>query len=133
MYFGHRGPGSFLPFRTNRHYMQYLLKPFVQGVRQIKKTSLDPVYLFIAPPSFASLRSRLTTRGTESAESVNKRLKTALDEFQYAKSGAHDVVLVNGDGEEELERVYGEFRKVALGEQEGIRGDTLPEFEALDT
>lgn len=40
---------------------------FGQGVKLIKENhpQLDPVFLFISPPSFASLKERLTGRGTE--------------------------------------------------------------------
>ncbi|KAF8638942.1 hypothetical protein AX16_010416 [Volvariella volvacea WC 439] len=92
-----------------------------QGVRQIKATNLNPVYLFISPPSLSHLRRRLEHRGTESQAAVQKRLDTALAEIKYAKQPqAHDVVIVNDD----LERAYGLFKRVALGER--ISGDGLP-------
>ncbi|GLB41973.1 putative guanylate kinase [Lyophyllum shimeji] len=95
-----------------------------QGVRQIKKTNLNPVYLFISPPSMAALRSRLRQRGTETEAAVEKRLATALKEIQYAKEpNVHDIIIVNDD----LDRAYELFKKVALGEQ--IAGDTLPPLD----
>ncbi|THH13042.1 hypothetical protein EW146_g7138 [Bondarzewia mesenterica] len=96
----------------------------VQGVRQIKNTSLNPVYLFVSPPSLATLRSRLVARGTESQAAVDKRMKTALNEISYAKEpGPHDVVIVNDD----LDRAYALFKKVALGEKPA--GDVLPPLD----
>ncbi|KIM45003.1 hypothetical protein M413DRAFT_442959 [Hebeloma cylindrosporum] len=95
-----------------------------QGVRQIKNTNLNPVYLFISPPDMASLRARLQQRGTETESSVQKRLATALKEIEYAKEpNVHDLVIVNDD----LDRAYELFKKVAQGEV--IVGDKLP---ALD-
>ncbi|KAF5316101.1 hypothetical protein D9619_006173 [Psilocybe cf. subviscida] len=92
-----------------------------QGVRQIKKTNLNPVYLFISPPSMTALRDRLKGRGTETEASVQKRLKTALAEVAFAKEpSVHDLVIVNDD----LDRAYELFKKVALGEE--ITGDALP-------
>ncbi|KZT27723.1 guanylate kinase [Neolentinus lepideus HHB14362 ss-1] len=92
-----------------------------QGVRQIKNTALNPVYAFISPPSLTALRKRLQGRGTETEASVQKRLATALKEIEYAKQpGSHDVVIVNDD----LERAYGVFKQLALGEK--IEGDALP-------
>ncbi|KAI0047237.1 guanylate kinase [Auriscalpium vulgare] len=92
-----------------------------QGVRQIKQTDLNPVYLFISPPSLAALRERLTSRGTETEVAVEKRLGTALVEIEYAKEpGVHDLVIVNDD----LDRAYELFKKVALGEH--VEGDSLP-------
>ena len=94
-----------------------------QGVRQVKKTDLNPVYLFISPPSMTALRNRLQGRGTESNEAVTKRLAMAEKEVDFAKEGAHDVVIVNDD----LDRAYELFKKVALGEQ--ITGDKLPPLD----
>ncbi|KAF7308726.1 Guanylate kinase-like domain-containing protein [Mycena chlorophos] len=95
-----------------------------QGVRQIKASTLDPVYLFISPPSLAALRARLQGRGTETDASVQKRLATALKEIEYAKEpNVHDLVIVNDD----LDRAYELFKKVALGEQ--ITSDVLPPLD----
>nr|GAT42987.1 predicted protein [Mycena chlorophos] len=95
-----------------------------QGVRQIKASTLDPVYLFISPPSLAALRARLRGRGTETDASVQKRLATALKEIEYAKEpNVHDLVIVNDD----LDRAYELFKKVALGEQ--ITSDVLPPLD----
>lgn len=94
-----------------------------QGVRQVKKTNLDPVYLFIAPPSLKALRSRLQGRGTETEASAAKRLAMALKEIEYAKEGAHDLIIVNDD----IDRAYELFKKVALGEE--IKSDTLPPLD----
>ncbi|TFK51638.1 guanylate kinase, partial [Heliocybe sulcata] len=95
-----------------------------QGVRQIKSTKLNPVYSFISPPSLTALRERLQGRGTETEASVQKRLATALKEIEYAKQpGVHDVVIVNDD----LERAYGLFKQLALGEK--IEGDALPPLD----
>ena len=69
----------------------------------------------------ASLRSRLQGRGTEDQASVQKRLATALKEVQYAKEpNVHDLVIINDD----LDRAYELFKRVALGEK--IVADALP-------
>ncbi len=89
----------------------------------MKKTDLNPVYLFVSPPSLTTLRSRLQGRGTETEASVTKRLAMALAEIAFAKEGAHDLVIVNDD----LDRAYEKFRKVALGEP--VIGDILPPLD----
>jgi guanylate kinase len=94
-----------------------------QGVRQVKQTNLNPVYLFVSPPSLGALRERLQGRGTESEASTAKRLATALKEIQYAKEGAHEIVIINDD----LDRAYSLFKKVALGEE--IISDSLPPLD----
>ncbi len=89
----------------------------------MKKTDLNPVYLFVSPPSLSALRQRLQGRGTETEASTAKRLAMALKEIDYAKEGAHDLVIVNDD----IDRAYGLFKKVALGED--IVSDTLPPLD----
>ncbi|KAL8280623.1 hypothetical protein RQP46_006946 [Phenoliferia psychrophenolica] len=96
-----------------------------QGVRLIKAhhASLNPIYVFVSPPSIASLKERLTGRGTESEASMGARLGAAIGELEYAKTGAFDVVVVNDD----LERAYGVLRKVIVDGE--VEGDKLPSFE----
>ncbi|KAH8078367.1 P-loop containing nucleoside triphosphate hydrolase protein [Filobasidium floriforme] len=95
-----------------------------QGVKLIKSNhpTLNPVFLFLSPPSLPELKKRLTGRGTETQDSLQKRLDAAIAEIQYAVEGGHDIVVVNDD----VERAYGVLEKVALGEQ--VEGDKLPEF-----
>ncbi|KAI0819658.1 guanylate kinase [Trametes gibbosa] len=100
-----------------------LLDIEAQGVRQIKATNLDPVYLFVSPPSLAALRERLQGRGTETEAAVAKRLATALKEVEYAKEGAHHLVIVNDD----LDRAYEKFKRAALGEP--VESDVLPPLD----
>lgn len=95
-----------------------------QGVRQIKNTNLNPVYLFISPPSLSALRDRLQARGTETEASVQKRLATALNEVAFAKEpNVHDIVIVNDD----KDRASDLLERVALGED--IAGDRLPPLD----
>lgn len=68
----------------------------------------------------AALRQRLQSRGTETEASVTKRLAAALKEVEYAKEGAHDIIIVNDD----IDRAYDLFKRVALGEE--VQSDVLP-------
>ncbi|KZW00029.1 guanylate kinase [Exidia glandulosa HHB12029] len=95
----------------------------VQGVRSVKATDLNAVFLFVAPPSLTALKARLVGRGTESEESVQKRMAAALLELDYArKPNAHDFIIVNDD----LERAYENFKRVALGDPD-VPSDPLPQ------
>ncbi|KAF7971728.1 hypothetical protein HWV62_20029 [Athelia sp. TMB] len=101
-----------------------ILEIEAQGIRQVKQTDMNPVFLFLSPPSMGALRKRLQDRGTESDAVIQRRLATSLREIEYAREpGAHDIVLVLDD----YEKSYHEFRRVASGER--IVGDVLP---ALD-
>ena len=71
-----------------------------------------------------ALRLRLQQRGTETEASVQKRLATALKEISFAKEpNVHDLVIINDD----LDRAYGLFSKVAQGED--VVGDALPPLD----
>ncbi|KAJ3297887.1 hypothetical protein HDU79_001644 [Rhizoclosmatium sp. JEL0117] len=72
----------------------------MKGVQAIKKTNLNAKFIFIRPPSIQDLEKRLRGRGTETEESLAKRLGAAQSELDYAETGAHDKVVVNGDSEE---------------------------------
>eukprot|EP00554_Chaetoceros_debilis_P009637 CAMPEP_0194100380 /NCGR_PEP_ID=MMETSP0150-20130528/1254_1 /TAXON_ID=122233 /ORGANISM="Chaetoceros debilis, Strain MM31A-1" /LENGTH=201 /DNA_ID=CAMNT_0038786733 /DNA_START=39 /DNA_END=640 /DNA_ORIENTATION=+ len=66
-----------------------------QGVRNVKKSSLNPYYIFIAPPSMEDLESRLRGRGTEKEEDIQKRLANAAGEMAYGKESKFDKYLIN--------------------------------------
>ncbi|EFW23373.1 guanylate kinase [Coccidioides posadasii str. Silveira] len=70
----------------------------MEGVKQVKKTDLNARFLFLAPPSIEELERRLRGRGTETEDSLSKRLAQASNELEYAKQpGAHDKIVVNDD------------------------------------
>lgn len=55
----------------------------LQGVRSLKQTDLNPVYVLIRPPSIELLEKRLRSRNTESEESLQKRLAVSRMELEY--------------------------------------------------
>jgi guanylate kinase len=55
----------------------------------------DSLLIFIAPPSLEVLRERLTKRGTESADVIERRLARAKMEMEMAE--VYDHVVVNDD------------------------------------
>lgn len=68
----------------------------MQGVRSMKKTDLNPVYVLIKPPSLEILERRLRDRNTETEESLQKRLAVAKEELGYGDTpGTFDHVIVN--------------------------------------
>jgi guanylate kinase len=64
----------------------------VQGARQVRGAMPEAVAVFIAPPSRAALRARLVGRGTDSAEQVDERLRTAEQELEAQSEFGHVVV-----------------------------------------
>ncbi|KAF3815623.1 hypothetical protein GH733_016515 [Mirounga leonina] len=68
----------------------------LQGVRNIKKTDLRPIYIFVQPPSLDVLEQRLRQRNTETEESLAKRLAAARADLESSKEqGLFDLVIVN--------------------------------------
>ena len=65
--------------------------------------------VFVMPPSIDVLRQRLLNRGTETPESVEKRLQRAGYEISFSKE--FDYVLVNDDLETAIREVYGLISK----------------------
>jgi guanylate kinase len=64
----------------------------VQGARQVRAAMPEAVAVFIAPPSREALRARLVGRGTDSAEQVDERLRTAERELTAQPEFRHVVV-----------------------------------------
>ena len=62
------------------------------GARQILARYPDSITVFIMPPSFESLEKRLVGRGTDSPETISKRLKTAKNEMENKAHYQHIVV-----------------------------------------
>lgn len=65
----------------------------VQGAIQVTSKRPETVRIFIAPPSWEELERRLTERGTDSPEKIQKRLLRAKVEFQTAHT--YDYFVVN--------------------------------------
>lgn len=80
-----------------------ILEIELQGALQVKKRLPKAVLVFIAPPSFEELESRLRGRGTEAEEVILKRLSIArqecanMDEFRY--------IVVNDEVESAADRL----------------------------
>lgn len=85
----------------------YLVEIDVQGALQLKGLGVDGIYVFIAPPSFETLRQRLVQRGTEAPEVIERRLRKAEDE--YRERVRYDHVVVN----EDLDVAVAEVRHLA--------------------
>ena len=70
-----------------------LLEIDLAGARQVKRAVPGARLVFLAPPSWDELVRRLTGRGTESAEVMDRRLAAAREEL--AAAGEFEVTLVN--------------------------------------
>jgi guanylate kinase len=72
-----------------------LLEIELQGARQVRARDAGAQLVFLAPPSWAELESRLAGRGSEPPAVQERRLAIAQAELDAA--GEFDVVVVNDD------------------------------------
>eukprot|EP00698_Gefionella_okellyi_P021176 TRINITY_DN6790_c0_g1_i1.p1 TRINITY_DN6790_c0_g1~~TRINITY_DN6790_c0_g1_i1.p1 ORF type:complete len:266 (-),score=59.21 TRINITY_DN6790_c0_g1_i1:121-918(-) len=83
----------------------------VQGVRSVKKTDLNPRYVFIAPPAMATLEQRLRDRNTDTEQQIEKRLETARKEMEaQEREKLCEVTVVNDN----LDEAYAKLRAVIV-------------------
>ena len=79
----------------------------VNGGRNIKRYfGDDALSIFVMPPSIEVLEQRLRSRGTDSEESIAKRLARSAEELKQAPQ--FDVTIINDD----LQRAVQETRNV---------------------
>jgi guanylate kinase len=80
----------------------------VQGARQIRRRLPGAVFVFVLPPSFATLRRRLADRGEDDPAAVRLRLRNAKAEIREA--GRFDYLIVN----DRLDRAILELEAIIL-------------------
>lgn len=74
------------------------------GLRQMKaKAPDDVVSIYFLPPSIHELRRRLESRGTDSEETINKRMGLILEKMRHWNE--YDYVVVNVDVDQTVETV----------------------------
>ena len=100
-----------------------------QGAIQIKRLFSNAVLIFVLPPSWEELRSRLERRGEDAAEVIDLRLRNAELEMRHV--GEFDFVIIN----ELFERALFDLKAIVHAQrlkysaQRRARADT---FKALN-
>jgi len=79
----------------------------VQGARQVHDTLSEAALIFIEPPSFEALVQRLTERGSDSPEQIERRLAAAREELAARDEFDHHIV------NDDLERAVEELAELA--------------------
>ena len=107
-----------------------ILEVDVQGAASVRRLLMDSVSIFILPPSYDVLRQRLITRGTDSPEELELRLRNAPEELkQYS---AFDYVIIN----DEIDRAVGQLASIIYAErarcmrQEGLVLEVIEKFKS---
>jgi len=86
-----------------------LIEVDLAGARAVKQAMPEVITVFLAPPSWEELESRLVGRGTETTDVMARRLATARAEL--AAQGDFDEVVVNS----ELESACTELVSLLVG------------------
>ncbi len=69
-----------------------LLEIDTQGALNVMERCPDGTFIFLLPPSLEELRRRITGRGTESEESLTRRLAAARDEIRLGRRYRYAVL-----------------------------------------
>src|SRR5947208_3504405 len=88
------------------HGQDVLLEIDFQGAMQVRYNYPDALLIFILPPDEPTLLQRLTDRGRDSAEDINKRFRAAKREIHMAKgSRAFDYMVINDNLDRRVEEI----------------------------
>ena len=83
-----------------------LLDIDIQGGEQVHRAMPDATFVLIVPPCEAELQRRLEQRGSETPESLAKRLTKADEEIAAATAGGvYNQVIVNDDLEDAVTQI----------------------------
>jgi len=94
-----------------------LLDIDIQGILSLKKTDLNPRYVFLSPPSLEILERRLRNRRDTEEHQILRRLQQAKLEMEYRdQPGFFDLVIINDN----LERAYQEFKEFCTRDVSGL-------------
>lgn len=77
-----------------------------QGAQQVRKVFPRAIGMFILPPSIDALEDRLSSRGTDSAATIARRIAAAREEMRHVDE--FDYVIINDD----LQRALGDMISV---------------------
>jgi guanylate kinase len=110
--FGRRyGTGRVATEARLAHGSDLLLDIDVQGARQVRESGAEAVFVFVLPPDFASLETRLRSRGTEEETEIERRLAQARGEAE--EFSGYDYLVVNDD----LDRALDDLSAVVRAER----------------
>jgi guanylate kinase len=103
-----------------------------QGARQIRQLMSDCMSIFVLPPSLQALSSRLRSRGQDSEEIIDRRMKEAVSEMtHYAE---FDYIVINDDFDTALRELASIFtcNRMLLVNQQQRHADLLAELLTPD-
>ena len=82
-----------------------------QGAEQVRRVTPDAITIFILPPSYGALLSRLNSRATDAPEIIARRLHNAREEMSHLFD--FDYVIIN----EDFDRAAQELAAIVVAER----------------
>jgi guanylate kinase len=95
-----------------------------QGAERVRQLMPESISIFILPPSYQALETRLTGRGEDDAGTIQKRMDGAINELSHYKE--YDYLVINDDFGLALSELQGLF--AALRENQRPQQADLSEF-----
>ena len=83
-----------------------------QGAQQVRNLHPDVCSIFILPPSVEALSQRLTKRAQDDAETIDNRMRQAVNEITHVAEA--DFIVVNDDFESAVEDMRAIIRSQRL-------------------
>ncbi|HJW24906.1 MAG TPA: guanylate kinase [Rhodocyclaceae bacterium] len=97
-----------------------------QGAQQVRKQFPEAIGIFVLPPSQEELERRLTGRGTDSRDIIDRRLAAARTEMRHV--GEFDYVIINDD----LERALDDLRAILRASRLRLKAQRIRHAALLD-
>lgn len=91
----------------------------VKGARQFRERRRDACFIFLLPPEMATLRDRLRERGTDTEETIAKRLAIAEQELEAIEF--FDYAVVNDDLDTAVGSVLDVIEAERIGQTAEVR------------
>lgn len=96
-------PAEYVYEKRNAGY-DVILEIETQGALKVKEKCPESILIFMMPPSIEELRKRLTDRGTENEEEINKRLQQAKRETKVMDR--YDYLIINDNVDDCVELLH---------------------------
>jgi guanylate kinase len=94
-------PRAFVEEKLKTH--DVILEIEVDGALQVKKAYPESLLVMILPPDRQTLISRLKGRGSETDESIARRISRY--DYELSKKGSYDYVVINDGLDEAVEEI----------------------------
>lgn len=100
-------PKAFVEEQLKTH--DVILEIEVDGALQVKKAHPEAVLIMVTPPSVKELKARLVNRGSETEQSIEKRISRM--EYELSKIPQYDYTVVNDDLQTAVDQIENIIRK----------------------